>query len=389
MKFTCIQLLTAIVAAAASNEISKASAGDIPVSASAGGIPASAEAFTADSLAGGNLLANSRRLNQEYEEDLTWMNKYSIKYGSCHTIHSYGGEGAEEEGGTPAGLQHLVKYHLCPTTSNGDCKNCGSGGSYVAEAREFVEAYLEVKKEIEEAKCQAVQENCNCNYYNDDDVCLAKCYEKAGLSNCQNEDNDFDAGEFMECREAEFGNNYYGTAFYIGPVCTGKGIFLKLYSDASCTTAAPSGTYEKYNYNYALPYSKKSIVDTTCISCKEQDDNNNDDNNNNNNGNNNNNYQAAEPIEMCQEIYEQSAKCEKNLKSKESTYRDTGSCTYINKVLPALEKVYHRKGGGAATGFAVFFSITTVAASAAAYYFYTKVERTSVDLSNKDESVFA
>ena len=76
----------------------------------------------------------------------------SIKYDSCHTINSYGGEGAEEEGRTPAGLQHLVKYHLCPTTSDGDCKDCGSGGSYVAEARDFVEAYLEVKKKIEEAK---------------------------------------------------------------------------------------------------------------------------------------------------------------------------------------------------------------------------------------------
>jgi hypothetical protein len=407
MKLLAFQFLTTIVAAVnATSDVPKASGGGIPATASAGGIPAFASAgdipeFMADSLRGTDLLTKSRRTNQQYEEDLSWMTKYSIKYGSCHSMHAYGGEaggGGDEEDGSMFGVQHLIKYHLCPTTSSGGCNNCGSGGTYVVELRDFVEAYVEIQAELEATACENVEANCNCNYYNDDDVCLAKCYETAGLSNCQNDNgNDFDVSEYMECKEAEFGNNnngngnYYNSAFYIGPVCTKKGVFLKLFSDASCTTAAPKGTYEKYNYNYALPYSKKSIVDTTCISCKETQDNNND-GNNNNNGNddaNANYYEQEEAIEMCQEMYEQSAKCEKNLKAKDSTYRDTGSCAYINKVLPALEKVYHRNGGGVATGMAVFFALTTVATSAAAYYFYTKVERTTVGLATKDESVFA
>lgn len=374
MKFTSVQFLSAFLATAiATSDIAS------------------------ESKAGSKLLSKSRRVNDAQEEDFTWMTKYSIKFGSCHTIPSYGGEGqggGEEEGGTPDGFQTLVKYHLCPTTSSGDsCHNCGSGGSYVAELREFVEAYTETMEEINQAKCEAVEENCNCQYYDDNEACLNKCYKKAGLADeCIDDGNDFDVAEYMECREAEFGNNYYGTAFYIGPVCNGKSIHLKLFTDASCTSVAPKGTYEKYNYNAALPYSSKSLVSDNCVSCQEVEEANDDGNNNNNNNNNNGDdkyYEAPDPIEFCEELYEQSAKCEKNLKAKASAYRDTGSCTYINNVLPALEKVHNRKGGGAAPALATTFALTTIGASAAAYYFYTKVERTSVDLASKGDNEFA
>jgi hypothetical protein len=89
---------------------------------------------------------------------------------------------------------------------------------------------------------------------------------------------------------------------------------------------------------------------------------------------------------MCQQLYEGSAKCETNLKYKSSEYRDTGSCMYIQKIIPSLEKVYRRSGGGGggATFMAVFFFMTTLASAGAAYYFHTKVERSTVDLSAKD-----
>ena len=358
---------------------------------------AAASDIASDSAVGKNLLSKSRQLNGQYEEDLSWMTKYSIKFASCHTITAFGGEGQDqdEQGSSPFSAQHVVKYHLCPTNNSGSCGSCNSGGSYVADVREFVEAYSETMTEINEAKCEAVEETCNCNYYDDNEGCLNRCYKKAGLSDCIDDGNDFDPSEYMECKEAEFGgndnDNYNNNdnQFFIGPVCNGKNIHLKLFTDSSCTTAAAKGTYEKYNYGASLPYSSKSLVSDNCISCKEQENDDDDDNNNNNN-NNNNYYEQAEPIEMCQELYEQSGKCEKGLKAKESAYRDTGSCVYINNVLPALEKVYKRKGGGAATTMAVLFSMTTIAASAAAYYFYTKVERTTIDLSSKgDDGAFA
>lgn len=344
--------------------------------------------LSADSVPGKHLMSKARSLeNNYYEQDLSWMAKFSIKFNSCHSIHSWNPEGQGEESNSPYGSTHLVNFQLCP--SDKGCRSCSGGGDYVVELNEFVEAYTQAKSEMEEANCQAVEENCNCNYYyGDDQSCLSNCYKKAGLDYCgENNENEFDVAEYMECREAEFGNYY--NLYYIGPVCNnnGKSINLQLFTDANCMTAAKSGVYEKYNYGYALPYSKKSIVSSECFSCKDQEENEGDDNNNDQNKY----YQYEEPkvIEMCEEMYEASAKCETNLKYKNSAYRDTGSCDYIHNVLPALETVYKHGGGGAATAFAILFAMSTIAASAAAYYFYNKVERTTVDLSKQESSTFA
>eukprot|EP00979_Chaetoceros_neogracilis_P004604 scaffold797_cov408-Chaetoceros_neogracile.AAC.69 len=364
--------------------------------------------ISSDSVVGKNLHSKARRVNQNYEEDLSWLTKYDMKFDSCHSIHSYGGEGqgGGEEGGTstPFGTQLLVQYKLCPTSSN--CRSCNGGGDYVVQLNEFVESYIEAKAEIEEQACQNVENNCNCDYYyGDDQACLTKCYATAGLTGCGDDDgngDEFDVSEYLECKQAEFGY-YNGKYLYIGPVCSnnGKSINLGVFEDAYCTVAAKSGTFEKYNYNYALPYSKSSIIGSGCIACKEQQDNNdNNDNNNNgdgnddanNNNNNNQYYEQPEPTEFCQEIYEGAAKCEKNLTYKSAAYRDTGSCQYINKIVPSLERVYKSNGGsgGAAVGMAVFFGMTTFGATAAAYYFFTKAERTTVDLATQDgDAAFA
>jgi len=348
--------------------------------------------LAADSQAGASLISKSRRVegnNGNNEQDFSWLTKYSVKFNSCHSIHSYGGgEGQDQKDGdgtsSPFGVLHLVKFGICPSSAG--CNSCNNGGEYVAELRDFVESYVKAKEEMQENNCQAVEENCDCeNYYGDDGACLTQCYATAGLDYCaDDEDGDeFNVAEYMECREAEFGNYY--NSYYIGPVCAngGKSIHLAVFTDSSCTTYAPSGTYEKYNYYSALPYAKKSIIDSGCIACLQENDNGGDDANYDK-------YYNAEASEMCQGLYEQSAKCETNLKAKSASARDTSSCAYIKNVIPALENVYIHQGGGAATPLAVLFGLTTIGASAAAYFFYTKVERATIDLSSQgNDSAFA
>jgi len=354
--------------------------------ASALAIATATAELAADSPAGASLISKARRVegNNGNEQDFSWLTRYSIKFNSCHTIHSYGGGGENNGNGdgdgnnSRVGVQHLVKFGMCP--SSGGCKSCSNGGEYIAELRDFVESYVEAKEEMQENNCKAVEENCNCNYYYGDDyACMAQCYATAGLDYCAEDENEneFDVAEYMECREAEFGNYY--NSYYIGPVCAngGKSINLAVFTDSSCTTYAPSGTYERYNYYSTLPYSKKSMVDSGCISCLQDDGN--DDNYNKYY----NKYYNAEASEMCQAVYEQSAKCETNLKSMAVAYRDTSSCDYIKNIMPALENVYNHKGGRIDTPYTVFFVMTTIAASAAAYYFHTKVERANVALSSQ------
>lgn len=341
----------------------------------------------AESKLGSQLLSKARQLNQGEEIDYTWLNKWSIRFHSCHTIHLFGGgeeEQRQEEGGSPVGNQHLVKFKLCPSDS--ECDKCKNGGEYVVQMRQFLEIYLETKQELQENQCKAVEENCNCNYYNgDDEACQAKCYADAGLDFCGEDENEFEVDKFVECAEAEFSNNaYYASTYFIGPVCasSGSAVNMGVFKDMSCSTPAGSGVYEKYNYGASLPFSSKSIVDNSCVSCKEYDE---DENNNNNN---NNYYEAAEPIELCQNLYMQSAKCENQMQGK--TYPDSGSCTYINKIIPALENVYEKDGKTGSpwsTAFAWIFLVTTLVASAGFYHFYVIAKRKTVNLQDNGGSM--
>jgi len=351
-------------------------------------VAASAE-ISSTSNAGAKILSKARALNDNYEDDFSWMASYDLKFDGCHTIHTYGGEGqGGEEGSSPFGIQHLAKFKLCAAGKNGNCGSCSKAGVYMVELRDFAEAYLTAEQESQEAACATVEENCNCDYYyGDDQACLSQCYSSAGLSFCGEDENayDFDPAEYLECAEAPFNNNnngYYSgnTVYYIGPKCSGTGVTLGVFTDAQCTVKAASNTFEKYMYGMSLPYSKSSMLSTKCVSCKADNDNDN----NANGYYNANAYYQAEPSDTCTGLYEQSAKCEKNMSGKNQYTRDTGSCDYIHKIVPALESVYHSNGGGASTGFAVFFAFTTVAAAAAAYFFYSKVERTTVGLSSQD-----
>lgn len=268
---------------------------------------------------------------------------------------------------------------------------------------DFVQTYVSAVQAMEQSACQEVANKCDCQYYEGDDYsCLASCYKSAGLSNCVDNQNDgnsnFNIANHLECQQAGFGANAYGYSsqtWYVGPVCanSGKAIHLAVFTDNMCSIRAPSGTYEKYNNGNTLPYSSESMVQKSCISCMNQvqyyDANANGDDGNAGRAL----YYQVEVNESCTQMYEEAAKCETNLKAKSSMYRDTGACTYIQDILPALERVYKAKTGGggasASTAFAWIFALTTIASSGVAYSFYKKVQRTTVGLATQDGGNYA
>jgi hypothetical protein len=186
--------------------------------------------------------------------------------------------------------------------------------------------------------------------------------------------------------------------YWIGPMCSekdGKSINMKVFYDAGCSSPAPTGVYEAFHYNAALPFESSSIVTVgDCVSCLKVDQNAN-----NNNNNNNNNNQNQEVAEICQQSYESAIKCESSLSSHvgQYYYTDSSGCEFIDNILPRLDKASRKvssssgasAGGanGAATAFAVIFAVTSAILGAYAFFLYRKIHRAKVNLSQAEMGI--
>ncbi|KAL3944741.1 MAG: hypothetical protein SGBAC_001160 [Bacillariaceae sp.] len=362
----------------------------------------------ADSKAGMKLMSQARQLNQEnQEDDMSWIAGYSIKYIGCSSLLQVREDGGEDESNLYT--MNLAKFALCSASNS--CSSCGNGAAqYVVNMETFVDAYTEMALNAQEEACENIRENCYCDDANDDDACENQCYTNMGMDVCIEYEGgeEFEIQEYLECREIENengnnnnnnNNNQYQQQYFVGPVCSnGFDINLAVFTDEGCSTkASGSGIYESMNYyGNSLPYEKESIVSNDCIACKyvEQNNDGNDNNNNNNNNNNGNYEEEYEILELCENTYEDAAKCEKSLSGK--YYNDDSGCDYINNILPTLEKATRsvtgssgsrsvRSGdGSAATGWAVFFFLTAVVMSAYAFFLYRKIHRAKVNLSSSE-----
>ena len=345
---------------------------------------------------GKKVLSEARKLNQYYEEDYTWLTDYTLKFEGCSTIHSYSAEVQNDEEGntTPAGFgtSQIAKFKLC--SSSHSCSACANPGVYMVPLTDFAEYYLAIKYTTEQNACAEVEENCNCQgYYADDNACLNSCYKNAGLDFCNN--GDFDPTAYVECTEYAFEYYYGNQQFFIGPVCSsdGEGVHLAIFTDMYCSQKAPSDTFETYSYGRTLPYSSgKELISSECVSCLYQDEGNQYNNRyyNNYNNNNNNRYYQQQATDTCTALYEISEKCETKMTGKNKYTRKTNSCTYIDNIIPALERVFNEGGiYSAAPAFAAFFCLTTLGAFGGALFFYMKSIRSTVKLSSKEGGNYA
>jgi len=287
---------------------------------------------------------------------------------------------------------------------------------YLVELREFLESYVELKEQQEEQICEYQQNKCeySCqNQYNnnnnnnnrklEDAYCLSNCLSQAGFSQCDDNNNnnnnnaqEIDLAEFAECQPLfeNNNNNYASSSAYVGAYCTrgGSTINLGVFSDSACTVKSDDTLFQSVYYQ-KLPYTKTSLVSNDWFSCDAAeyewaaDD---DQNNNNNNNNNNYNYEISD---MCEQVHERSAKCEKNLKISSSAsaynnggytqyYPHTESCHFIHSTLSSLESVTKTNGRSLKTAraFAWIFFVTTLASAGYIVYLHKK-KGVKIDLS--------
>jgi len=328
--------------------------------------------------AGKKLMSKARRINEDDDNvDYSWLPGYTFQFQKCYSWDAFG---RDEQGRQ----ESYVVFRACP---QGSCSaGCRYGADYIVEMRDYVEAYTDAKQNLEEYNCELVQNNCACDDDQvDDNTCLQNCYDAAGLSYCQNNDedgngngNNFDVEEFNECREFEMNNDDdndddNNNVFYGSMYCAsgGTSIYLGLFTDEECTVKDTSNAY-KTNYGEALPYSSTSILGNECTSCANPFYVEGDDDQNQND--------EDEINEMCLELYEQSGKCETNLKID---YPTTNACNYIHNVVPSMEKLFDGTKMAPTSTLTVFFGVMCAGLLGVCYYLFKNEKTTNINLSDQ------
>lgn len=374
----------------------------------------------------GGYFANNEENNANQYNDYADGYNYNGNYNGNGDGQNYNYNGGYYNGGNQnannyQGMyeQRLVHFQLCPSNS---CRSCKNGADYVIGLNEYINAHMEAKLTAQEYNCEKVRENCYCDNAYSEEQCLYQCYKNAGLTSCvvneeqqQQQEEEFNLQEALECTQLEFDEEaletynyqknynranknqgqYYNeewydqqqqqqedAEFFVGPYCSanGKKIFLGVFTEETCSFPAESGLYEALHYGTSLPYAKESLVDYSCISCKEPSDVDY------------NNYWDAqdedEVTEVCETLYADAGKCEENLGGGNGyfPYRNNLGCNFIKSL--KTPSIFSRASSNVpAKVFAGIFAATTALLGAFAIFTFKRSKRQNVSLASESSMI--
>jgi hypothetical protein len=290
--------------------------------------------------------ANSqlRRLDQQQAEEAFEVNiaSYSIQFEQCQFVKSYSAELAKDDASTTVlSTERFVLFRLCP----GNCTSCTANyGEYLVDLDSYLESTVEYFQAYQEAMCEACNQNCyqaanNAQAGDDaaaadnaaagDDAAAADnggnrnlgknkfynlapdcttCLDECDLIDNMEANSVIDATNYLQCQQAYLPDDA-NTAVYLGPICASSGSKIKIgvFTDADCLNIDDSKEVESVSVNgVTMSLSNlllKSTYTNTCISCKEPVEQNE-------NAEGDANEDADEVIELCEQLYDDAAKCE-------------------------------------------------------------------------------
>lgn len=395
------------------------------------------DGIAANSSFGRHLINTARRVEDGQAFDISFVSDYSIKFLGCHHVTQWASK-EEQNNNQNANANNqyedvslnaangrirskgLVRFRLCPS---GSCSNnfgvgCSSNyGEYVVDMHQFLQVYIAWQMEETASKCSQYRNSCYKQCYSSSNLnCYTNCYRNNGVevSLCAATDSDgnnqfqqvdgtgnvFDLSDYLECAEYEIANNNgEDLVHYLGPYCSTQGgdIRLGFFQDEYCSLpSAYQASYFEKQTGVEIPFTKSSIVTTSCMSCEAQGDQNvnadgQSDYYNYDADGNRNYYVAKEVNDLCGTMYMQSGKCETNLNKDDVPYPEEGACTYI-------ESVKRLKGDGiiradqqvsskpAAISIGVFTSLA-VLLGGYVYYLKSKIARSRVNLAGATTSL--
>lgn len=296
--------------------------------------------------------AEQQQQDDDYEIDITG---YSIKFEKCQFVKAYDDELAEDKDAeTVLATKRFVVFRLCP---EGSCSSCNSGyGEYLIDLDTYLESTVEYFQGYQEAMCETCNNNCaapaddggqdaaaegdgqdnadaeaaaaddaggaddeggagrrrrrqlngknNYNIQVDCDVCYEECQKIENMA-----DNDFlEATNFLQCEMIYDPDDDSKGTLYAGPICASNGAKIKIgvFTDDACLNLDSTKEVDDYLINNDAPAKLshallKMTYSDTCVSCLQPQEENN-----------NGEQQEAKVLELCEQLYEEAAKCEKS-----------------------------------------------------------------------------
>jgi hypothetical protein len=143
--------------------------------------------------------------------------------------------------------------------------------------------------------------------------------------------------------------------------------------EETCSYPAPTGIYEALHYGDHLPYAKKSIVDTKCLSCIEPAEVDYE-----------NYWDQQDPdnvAEFCSNLYAVSGKCEEKLDGYYPN-RDVTGCSFIS-TLKSTHGISLGSANVPAKVFAGIFAATTALLAGASVMLFRRDRRQNVSLAGE------
>lgn len=274
--------------------------------------------YTSNLLRSAKETSNSQLRNLEGEDGgEVDLSNYAVKFQKCQFVKSYDDElAADEETETVLATKRFIVFRLCPDNT---CSSCSSNyGEYLVDLETYLQATIDYQQDLQQGMCDACQNVCgdynNGNYQYDDDggnnnqnerklanyydVDCDSCYEECLKIENMEENGYVDATDFMECQMIYDPEDDDKQALYAGPMCASSGSKIKIgvFTDENCNVVDSTKDVDDYMYQMKLSHAllKTVYADGACVSCGggDYDDDGGDAN------------------DMCQQLYEESAKCE-------------------------------------------------------------------------------
>jgi len=328
------------------------------------------------------------------------LSGYEIRFEQCQFVKSYDDELAEnEEVNSVLATKRFVIFRLCPS---GSCETCQYNfGEYVIDLETYLESAAQYFVEDRENQCGMCNEICEADDDSVKSLGLVDC--DTCYSYCQSVENMNDNGyvesyEFTECMQV-YESDDGSSSIFAGAMCSENGSSIKIgaFSDEMCSNYKNTDieNYLENGSKFNDEILEKVVETESCVSCIMTDyevpDMNADD------AANQNQNDEVEMNEMCQQLYEMSAKCEskygfnnywKNYEDYQNQYvQEDVVCDFIQSLETGNYDQYgeielsgsrFRGGGGASGGqkFALtFFILGTVGIGAYAASLHSKLTK--------------